>query len=61
VENRRFNIVFERLSADLPAGVQMSRELIEIREVAVQAEEIAELAELVADVRQPEVNLYTTT
>lgn len=61
MENLKFKIIFDKLSGDQPAGAQSNRELIQIREISVQADEIAELSQLVADTNEPESQLYTTT
>jgi hypothetical protein len=61
MENIRFKIIFDKLSTDLPAGFQASREVLEVRDISVQADEIAELRQLVAEVTEQEPQLYTIT
>ena len=61
MENLRFKIIFDKLSTDAPAGAQPKRELAEIREISIQADEIADLSQLVADAGEQEPQLYTTT
>jgi hypothetical protein len=61
MDNLKFKIIFDKLSDEAPAGAQPNRELIQIREISVQADEIAELSGLVAEVSDPEPQLYTTT
>ncbi len=61
MELKEFNIIFEKLhpagSTDLPSV----RELLEIREISAQADELADLRELAAEVSSPEPQLFTAS
>ncbi len=61
MENLRFKLIFDKLSGDQPVNGQPNRELIQIREISVQADEIAELSQMVAEASEQESQLYTTT